>query len=41
MTLEIPFAVVIAAAVNAGCMVAGALIGVGVVLVRMRGGQRG
>lgn len=41
MTVEIPYAVVLLAAVEAACIAVGAAIGVGVVLVKMRGERHG
>jgi len=41
VTVHIPYAVVLVAAVEVACIVVGALIGVGVVLCRMVGERRG
>jgi len=41
MTVQIPYAVVLLAAFEAACIAVGAVIGVGVMLVRMRGERRG
>jgi hypothetical protein len=41
MTVHIPYAVLLLAAVEAACIAVGAVVGVGVVLVRIRGERRG
>jgi len=41
VTLDIPYVVVLVAAVEAACIAVGAVIGVGVVLCRMVGERRG
>jgi hypothetical protein len=40
MAVEIPYAAVLLAAFEAGCIAVGALLGIGVVLVRMWGERR-
>jgi hypothetical protein len=41
MTVEIPYAAILFIVGEAACIAVGALIGIGVVLVKMRGERRG
>lgn len=41
MTVDIPYAVIVAVAVEAACIAVGAVIGIGVTLVRIWGERRG